>query len=45
MQENQNYEENEGLTRLTEVHLKKLKQIYMKEQREIEENYLAQQPP
>ena len=36
--EDQNYVVNEG------VHLRKLDQGYMKEQREVEENHLAQQP-
>ena len=39
--EDQNYDENEGATEPTGVHLRKLEQGYMKEQREIEENHLA----
>ena len=38
--EDQNYEENEGAIKSKEVHLRKLEQEYMKEQREVEENYL-----
>ena len=33
--ENQNYEENERATRSTEVHLRKLEQRYLEEQRDI----------
>ena len=43
--ENQNYVGNEGATKPTEVQLRKLEQGYMKKQREVEENHLAQQPP
>ena len=42
--EDQNYEENEGAIKSKEVHLRKLEQEYMKEQREVEENHAAQQP-
>ena len=38
-----NYEENKGATRPTEVHLRKLEQRYIKEQRAVKENHLAQQ--
>ena len=45
MTEDQNYVGNEGATKPTGVHLRKLEQGYMKEQRGVEENHLAQQPP
>ena len=43
--EDQSYELNEGETKPTEVHLRQLKHGYMKDQRELEENYMAHQPP
>ena len=43
--EGKNYEENKEAIKPTEVHLRKQEQGYMKEQREVEENHLAQQPP
>ena len=42
--EDQNYVGNEGSTKPPGVCLRKLKQGYMKEQREVEENHLAQHP-
>ena len=43
-EEDQSYEENKGAIKPTGVHLRKLEQGYMKEQREIEENHQAQHP-
>ena len=43
--EDHNYEENEGATKLTGLYLRKLEQRCMKEQREMEENHLAQPLP
>ena len=40
--EDQNYEENKRATKPTRVHLRKLEQGYIKEQKEVEENHLAQ---
>ena len=42
--EYQNYEEKDGTTKPIGVLLTKLEQECMKEQRELEENHLAQQP-
>ena len=41
--EDQNFEENKGETRQTGVQLREMQQRYMKENREIEEDHLAQQ--
>ena len=43
--EDQNCKGNEGITKPTGVHLRKLEQSYMREQRYLEENHLAQPPP
>ena len=44
-QRGKNYEEKEGATRPTGVHLGKLEYRYIDKQREIEEKHLTQQPP
>ena len=44
MTEDQNYVGNEGATKPTGVHLRKLEQGCMEEQRDVEENHLAQPP-
>ena len=43
--EDQNYEENESVTKPTGLHLRKLESRYMEEQREIEENHLTKTTP
>ena len=43
--EDQNYVRNERATKSTGVHLRNFEEGHMKEQREVEENHPAQQPP
>ena len=40
----QKYEENKAVTKPTEIHMRKLEQGYFKEQKDVEENHLTQQP-
>ena len=42
--DDQNYEEDKGATKLTGVHLRKLEQEYIKEQRKLNMNHLTKQP-
>ena len=43
--EDQNYVSNKGATKQIGVHLRKLEKGYIKEQRKLEQNHLAQLPP